>query len=271
MLKDNLKWEVARRLEEIEMCLYWKGHVQRANLIDVFGISPQQASADFAHYQEIAPENMLFNGSLKRYEPTERFTPVLVSPEVDAYCRWAEGVSPVTAKIPIPARTIDMRVVKPLVNALHNQLSVEIAYQSMSSPEPSVRRLSPHTLVNDGYRYHVRGYCHKRQDYRDFVLGRISDVREEGEGRGVKSEDEKWNTLIPLIIVPHPGLTKAQQDIIQGDYGMVGGRLVIKVRQALVLYVLAQLRLDRFSEDRSPAEQQIVLLNADVLGLLAES
>jgi len=271
MKPQNFKWEVRKRLEEIERCLYWKGGVQRSNLMNIFGISPQQASSDFALYQELAPDNVLFNQSLKRYEPSGNFKPAFFTPDITNYFQWTDQLASVTATIPSPLRPTDSSTLKQLINAIHREGSVEIHYQSMSSPKPSKRRLTPHTLVFDGYRYHVRGYCHLRGDFRDFVLGRVTKVINPGEPGQKKDMDDAWNTKIILRLCPHPDLTAEQQKVIERDFGMENGELQLRVRQAMLIYMLVQLRLDRFSEMRTPAEQQIVLANTEILEYLSNN
>jgi len=271
MKSHDLKFEVRKRLEEIERCLYWKGGVQRSNLIKTFGISPQQASADFALYQNLAPNNAVFNRSLKRYEPSERFQALFFEPDISDYFNWAERLTLVTATIPSPLRPTDPIVLKQIINAIHSEGSVEIEYQSMSSPISSKRRLTPHTLVFDGYRYHVRGYCHLKEDFRDFVLGRIMKAASQSESGQKKDMDEAWNTKIILRLCPHPDLTHGQKKVIERDFGMDNGELQLRVRQAMLVYTLVQLRLDRFTEMRTPAEQQIVLANQEVLGYLEKN
>ena len=61
-------WSVERRLEFIEFRLFWEGGVNRADLIDAFGISVPQASKDLSLYQERAPGNVVYDKSAKRYE-----------------------------------------------------------------------------------------------------------------------------------------------------------------------------------------------------------
>ena len=46
---------------------------------------------------------------------------------------------------------------------------------------------------------------------------------------------------------------------------MSNGVLLFKVRESMLIYVLTQLRIDRFSNQRTAAEQQIVLENTEVL------
>ena len=260
----NLKWEVRKRLEEIEHRLYWAGRLSRADLIKKFGISPQQASADIAQYQKLAPDNVAFNRSGKYYEPINAFKLYFIDPSLKTYIDWRESLSNKVATIPMPLRTAPLPSLRQIALAIHSGHSLIIEYQSMSSGEKSQRRITPHSIVFDGFRYHVRAYCHKRMDFRDFVLGRISSAGKPMETGPGKEKDDVWNTLIILRIGPHPGLTPSQRTIIERDFEMKNGELQLRVRQAMMHYTLTQLRLDRFIEERTPAEQQIVLLNPEI-------
>lgn len=222
---DELKWEVRKRLEEIERCLYWKGSVGRPDLINTFGISRQQASTDLALYQKLAPINAVFNGSLKRYEPSNDFEAVVIKPDITDYFKWAGSSDTVVASTPSPLRTVDSLILRVVINTIHAGQSIQIEYQSMSTAKSTKRRLTPHTLVFDGYRYHVRGYCHQREDFRDFVLGRIISASDPGEVGLEKGDDDAWNTKIILRLRPHPGLTDEQKFMIEKDYGMEKGRV----------------------------------------------
>ncbi len=62
-----LKWGVERRLEFIEFRLFWEGSINRADLVEVFGVSVPQASKDLTLYQERAPGNMEYDTRAKRY------------------------------------------------------------------------------------------------------------------------------------------------------------------------------------------------------------
>ncbi|PCG07421.1 WYL domain-containing protein, partial [Sphingomonas ginsenosidimutans] len=47
---SGLRRGVESRLEFIEFRLFWEGHVNRSDLIDVFGVSINQASTDLNRY-----------------------------------------------------------------------------------------------------------------------------------------------------------------------------------------------------------------------------
>src|SRR5260370_13673126 len=80
-----VRWSQKRRLEFIEFRLLWDGRVNRADLINFFGISVPQASLDFAKYRELAPANAVYDSTDKTYVAGSSFAPVLVSNSADLY------------------------------------------------------------------------------------------------------------------------------------------------------------------------------------------
>lgn len=45
-----------------------------------------------------------------------------------------------------------------------------------------MKDLTPHALGHDGLRWHVRARCHRDGEYKDFILSRCRDLRNEGAG-----------------------------------------------------------------------------------------
>lgn len=65
--KSELRWGVAQRLEFIEFRLFWEGYVNRSDLMEQFGLSVNQASADLNRYIGFAPDNMVYDKSARTY------------------------------------------------------------------------------------------------------------------------------------------------------------------------------------------------------------
>jgi hypothetical protein len=61
------------RLRFIDLILQHYGSIRRAVLMDYFGISSPQASADFGEYQKVADGNMKYDMKAKMYVRTESF------------------------------------------------------------------------------------------------------------------------------------------------------------------------------------------------------
>jgi predicted DNA-binding transcriptional regulator YafY len=56
-----------------------------------------------------------------------------------------------------------------LLKACREGLRLETEYVSLNTPNVEVRLIAPHTLVYTGMRWHVRAYCEKNGQYRDFA------------------------------------------------------------------------------------------------------
>jgi len=274
--KPSLRWGVEQKLQFIEFRLFWEGHVNRGDLIDKFGISQNQASGDLNRYIALAPDNMVYDKSGKSYVRSSFFKPLFLKPDASQYLAQvrsvAEGiVAPEDAWIgnlptfdatPSPARGIDPAVLRSLVIAIRRCEAVEVRYQSMSSPDPEWRWIAPHALAFDGFRWHARSFCERSGEYRDFVISRIIETRHSRSTEMQVAPDAAWDEIVELEIGPHPELSPNQKRVIELDYGMQNGRVVISVRRALLYYALKRLGLDTDPAARKPQDQQIVLLNA---------
>ncbi len=282
--KPSLRWSVEQKLQFIEFRLFWEGHVNRADLMDTFGVSLNQASGDLNRYIALAPANMVYDKSGKTYVRSPDFSPWFLKPDATQYLAQvrsvAEGiVAPEDAWIgnlptfdatPAPARGIDPTVLRSIVIAIRRREAVEVRYQSMSSPDPEWRWIAPHALAFDGFRWHARSFCEKSGEYRDFVISRIIETRQSRSTQMQTAADTDWDEIVQLEIGPHPALSPNQKRVIELDYGMQNGRVVIPVRRALLYYALKRLGLDTDPAARKPQDQQIILLNTnDVPGASA--
>ena len=236
----RVPWGVERRLEFIEFRLFWEGGVNRADLIDAFGISVPQASKDLSLYQERAPGNVVYDKSAKRYVASEGFKPLFLDSDPDEYFSRLRSLTegsadpadswlaqPPDADVALtPKRDVDRQVLRTILAAIRNKQSVEILYQSMNKarPDPSWRRITPHALGYDGLRWHVRAFSHDEGNYQDFLLPRALEVRAPGEPGGSAENDQLWHQHFKLEIAPHPALTPSQKKVVAKDYGMTGGK-----------------------------------------------
>lgn len=273
-----LKWGVEQRLEFIEFRLFWEGGVNRADIIDMFGVSVPQASKDLTLYQERAPKNAIYDKSAKRYVAGPKFSPKFLKPDPDSYLsrlrslaeEMADPVDSWIAKPPMadialtPRREVDLGVLRAVLDAVRESTSLEVHYQSMSKarPDPIWRRITPHAFGFDGYRWHVRAFCHLNERFKDFLLPRILGVREIGLPESSGDRDVLWQDFFELQIAPHPDLAASQQAVVAKDYGMVDGRVALKVRYAMLFYVLKRLGLLGDAAKQDPRTQHIVAVNA---------
>lgn len=271
----NLRWSVAKRLEFIELRLYWDSMLRRKDLTDQFEISVPQASADLAEYQSRAPGNIIYDGSRKAYVPSPDFTPRFYSPSVDDYFmrlrRDVDGIgepneirlgwTPPLGTVPTIRRRASASILRKVLNAMRNSRAIYIHYQSVSTPEPTWRWITPHALGFDGYRWHVRAWCHLRGAFRDFVIARMLKITKDREDNLQPLNDLEWAQQITFRIGPNPKLSPAAQETISFDYGMTNGELKLKTRVSLSWYMERYLGLDLGEYDVPAERQQIVLMN----------
>ena len=273
----QLNWSVERRYEFIEFRLFWQGRINRGDLMEAFGVSTQQASLDLNAYIEQAKRNLAYDKRLRTYLRGKHFKPKYLKPDAEEYFAQLRAVDqglvsaeqswisffPSFGATPTPARGVSPETLRDVLAAIRELSALQVAYQSMSRPEPSARWIEPHALAFDGFRWHARAFCQNDQVFKDFLLSRIVEVGDQGPVTAEPSADEAWHTEVVLEIGPHPDLSDNQRRAIEMDYGMEGGRAQIAVRRALLFYALQRLGLDTDPVARRPQDQQIVLLNRD--------
>jgi len=280
--RQGARWGQERRLEFIDYRLRWDGQINRSSLTDFFGISVPQASLDINEYADIAESNLEYDTRARVYRATESFKAVFPSSAVERYLEDLLRVavqpevpygsflgwqSPV-ASVPKLGRRLNADVVGEILRAIRETGCVEVFYESLTNPKGGERRLSPHALVHDGNRWHVRAYCHKRKGFRDFSLTRIKGCKYAGQDRERASEDNSWNTIVDVVLTPHPGLSPAQRQLIESDFLMERGEMHIKSRKALLMYLLFQLNLNEDQAGQRPEVIQLALKNRDEIQAL---
>ncbi|MCC1492737.1 WYL domain-containing protein [Cognatishimia sp. F0-27] len=277
--KSELRWGVAQRLEFIEFRLFWEGRVNRSDLMEQFGLSVNQASADLNRYIGFAPDNMVYDKSARTYVRGPDYAAQFLKPDASRYLAQlrslADGILdsddtwiaelPSYDAAPTPARVVNPVTLRSVVGAIRRSEAIEVKYQSLSRPEPSWRWIAPHAIGFDGFRWHTRAFCKTDEVFKDFLLSRILQTRGAEASEVTLAADADWQEQVTLEIGPHPELTENQKKVIALDYGMRGGRAKIKVRRALLYYALKRLGLDTDPSARKPHEQQIVLINRDIV------
>ena len=279
-----IRWDLLLRYRLIEIISLWEGRLTTNHLCDTFGIGRQQASKDINNYlREVGPGNLDYDKHLKGYKPTAAFSPQVTSGIADEYLHLLNrnnDLSHTFESLPLgitntevlsaPVRNVQPKIIQTLVKAAREQRRVDADYVSLHKPDHDGRIIVPHTLIHTGVRWHVRAWCEKNQQYRDFVLSRfrgIPDLMEVSEHG--KDNDKGWNKKVNIKIKPDSRLGKEQRAVIARDYGMKNGVLNIQTRGVLVHYALKQLQIDDKVLQGKPSAQQIVISNyKDIEGWL---
>ncbi len=167
--------------------------------------------------------------------------------------------------MPVPARRVDPAILKRLITAIRGKRSIEIYFQSMNArrPEAIWRRITPHAFAHDGLRWHVRAFCHLEAKFKDFIISRCRELRDEGSPGAKAADDLAWNSFFDVILKPNPHLTASQRETIALDYEMIDGFAKTTVRCALLYYFEKRLRLDIKADKDKPSEQPVVIHNME--------
>lgn len=254
----------------IDQIIWWEGHINTSHLIDKYKITRTQASNILKEYRCTYPNKLIYNSSAKAYLLNEsysihhkmsdqgyKFTDYLRAIDINAHKQHSK-LAICAFEVEAPLRNINAVQVRPILKALREQLAIDIGYISLSSPDYLDRIIEPHALIFDGLRWHVRAYCRKNSDFRDFVLSRFNgEAIFEGKAICNAAQDVKWQTFVDVVIQPDPRLTVKQQEIIANDFQMKNGVKTISTRAALVNYLLLRLRID--NNKNTPEEQQIII------------
>jgi hypothetical protein len=238
----------------IELRVRFLGEVRRQDLFGRFGIQAAAATRDLSAYKNRAPGNLDYDSKNKVYVRAELFRPLFdFSPtRVLAWLTRGYGDHEPIRQRPLipsePAAEIndpDLEVLSVITRAIHRRSAVQISYRAVSSGMTS-RVIVPFALADSGSRWHVRAYDRRSNEFRDFVLARIADARFDGEpivDEELPEHDIQWNRVVELELVPHPANMR-NPDTIEAEYGMTDGTLVIRVRAALVGYMLRRWNVD---------------------------
>ena len=277
-----IKWSQARRLQFIDFRLQWGGRINRRDVTDFFKISVPQASADIARYAELAPGNLEYDTSSRTYVARLAFAPHHESSGARQYLSQLLALErqiltsdqvflafrPPMASVPLPNRTVEPNTLALLLQAIAERAKLRIKYQSIARDEPQERCISPHAFGYDGVRWHARAYCHLREGFRDFVLGRILSPAEPAASEVDPSRDREWHTNVDLILKPDDSLSPKQREGVEIDYGMKNGKVTVPCRQAMLFYTLRTLNFEANGTPRK-GEKQVVIANlADIKSLL---
>jgi len=242
------------RLFHIDFRLYFLGTINRNDLECRFGIKQAAATRDITLYKDLAPKNLEYDTKAKTYIQRDGFKPLFNFNSNQALSALLYGYGDdfvmtnpafVPTEAPSQLNLPSSDILACITRAIHNKQAIKIKYLSLSSGL-SLREIVPHTLVDNGLRWHVRGFDRTRQKFSDFVINRIDKpsvlVGNIIADTETKAADLQWHCMVELQLVPHPSLQ--HPETIEFEYGMVNGSLAIQVRAAVAGYVLRRWNVD---------------------------
>ena len=277
---DGIKWVTLQRLQYIELMAFYVGIITRSDIARAFAISDAAATKDLKFYSEIAPNNLIYKHSVFGFIPSDSFQEIVTDLSPASALIIFEANFIITRKpninapifgipafgITLPSRLPKKVVLAQITRSICSKKKLKVSYHSLTEKEqPSKRIIEPHSLVNTGFRWHVRAYCEETFTFRDFVLSRFVNAKclnDDAESNELYDDD--WIEIISLELAPHPKLNKEKQKSLLIDYSSNNNLINIKVRRSLIGYLLQQLSVDTTADHSlNPNKYQLIVVNRE--------
>jgi hypothetical protein len=194
----------------------------------------QQATSDLGEYNDLAPGNLRYSPRRRRYVADEGFKRAFRTTNVRNFLRrliraaerpsvqslgWVGPILDVKTVSP-PRRNPPAAILKAVLQAIRDNAVLEVDYVSMSSGRTEGRRVVPHAFGYDGFRWHVRVFDYKRDDYIDLVMSRITRASRLLPLEDALPDDWRWSKSYTFRLRPDQTLSSEKQRAIAHEFGM---------------------------------------------------
>lgn len=267
-----------QRLPLLELLLLWEGRLNRSRVCELFGIGQPRSSQWIKEIRDLHPNWMWWDSKSRSYHSTadayraaSKATQAQIAESLSRYLSmvglpYASAMDDTEAVAWAATPSISApspKIFSSLAEAIRQKQAVEIVYMSMGEPKSHRRTIFAHSLVRAGRRWHVRAYCEKNQEFRDYALGRITETKHlEIDVERIKSDDVVWNTKVPVRLIAHPDLSPDQAKVIQFEYFNGTSSRVETCRAALVPYFIQDVRAAMDTKTQRAPDYQIAVENA---------
>lgn len=258
---QGLRWSRRERLRYLESLAYWRGWFRRSDLMQRFGIGMQHVSADISEYIRLNRTALVYDRRKKLYSATPDMRLLFGAPTMEEALTFlgarGEDLGPWVDFVRLLKRNLEQKVQQGVFRAVAARRSIRVQYASLHSKSFRWRWITPHAFASDGYRWHVRAFCHEDKIFKDFVLGRIAQIGADGEPAASAANDHDWKEMTRIELAPAHGMNPEEVRALELDFGMQHRRLSFPVRHSLRLYALAQIGLSETGEP-TPARFRLV-------------
>ena len=241
-------WSERQRLLFVERLLFWRGTINRRDLCDHFGISLPQATKDLVAYTTLNGGACQYDVRRKCYVASEKMQTVLHEPDFSADLEVIGAAMTAGGErgefvlgFSRPQRAANVKIHRKLSLAACRRECVEATYWSVRSGDSKKRWISPRSFGFDGLRWHVRGFCHRDEQFKDFAMGRFQEIGGVEADPFADRVDEDWLETEVLTFRPCPSLDESKRIALAMDYGMEAGVMRLPVRRAMRIYALRRL------------------------------
>lgn len=270
---------VESRLAFIELLLYLKGWLSRADLMARFGLKEAAATRDLRAYRDKAEENLYLNHKERRYEINEKtFSPLsninsrkilssLKSEKISRSIGFEScGVTPIP-RLSYP----DDKVISMISRAILNEIPVAVDYLSLANGS-SRKILFPHSMFDNGIKVYTRAFDFEKKKFIELALDRMVEVTPhdvDDVSMAKRDVDLEWNKVINLRLVPNKKTVK-NVATVEFEMGMTNGFKDVKVRAALAPYWLNRWNVDCSENGDLGQPYQLYLENREVLNEIGD-
>lgn len=242
------------RLIYIDFFLYFFGSINRNDLMTRFKIKQAAATRDITLYRERMPDNLEYDTVKKTYKCSRQFKPRYTYNVHHVLTCIAHGFSAqhfhiqenalLLCETPQVLNNPNVDVVSIITRAIKQNCVVRMNYASIKDGHETVEFV-PFALVDNGLRWHVRGFNRRKNEFRDHVLTRISEaslLQVLPQKHESKEFDHQWNRIVSLELIPHPNMDNPRAVI--ADYNMIDGKKRVEMRAAVAGYFLRLWNVD---------------------------
>lgn len=263
-------------IELMRLLLRWEGRLNNGRLRALFGLGQIRASEWIRAFRDKYPSWTTWNNKTRSFHATADVylgrDQVDIEPSLAQYLALT-GIATHAGESPSHPIVWEAfpdisapspRIFADLHEAIRTRCMVTITYRSMGEPTPHKRDIAPHSLVRAGRRWHVRAYCELREDFRDYVLGRIvaMDKLDRSAPKDEK-DDIRWITRVPVRLIAHPVLSRDQAAVIQYEFFNNTAARVDTCRGALIGYYLQDVRAALDPDTQRPPDYQLAVENIE--------
>ena len=248
------------RIRYILLKLQWEGRISRQDLMTEFQIASTQATKDFKALTANYPGAAKYDLSQRRYVNDEKLSDYLSGTRFDDYVQLNADRTGKVTRLSATHHEMEPKTFQPVIQAIQDNKGLNFHYRSLSSPNKNRQRhVIPVRVIHSGFRWHFRAYEPVSHSYKDFRFSRVSDaITDEVNTDNDVPIDNKWETIIDIVIHPNPTLASEKQDIIALDFNMTGKEIIVQTNAACLIYVLRDYEITDFSE--RPSHHQLLAI-----------
>lgn len=269
---EKNRYKIMRRMA------LWEGRLSRGRLMDVLALSGIRVSQLLRDIREETPDWFEWDAKSKSYFVTSKayrqvqaeikagtsdLSLAAYLAQTGTHAGLASGAGPLMVAH-WNFSQVSPYLFSRICLAIEQRRRLRLEYRSMRTPEPHQRTVEPHSLVQAGRRWHMRGYCLETDDFRDFVLARTTKLTAlDQKAESTVTQDAAWNTMVQVHIQAHPLLTPSQQDLIRCEYFDGTAMRVQSCRGAMLPYLIQELRIALDAAKELPPEYQLAVENIE--------